>query len=114
MKSLWDFFLAPLRRFERQRQVNCRFFDYLQPAKSVKNAGFTRTNRIIAAQMDLCPHGRKYGSHRTPNVPHGSNFGRTNGKMAARNDFSAHGTEIVPHRLILRLRETIFVRTKLV
>jgi hypothetical protein len=66
----------------------------------------------MAAQIEFCPHGRKVGSHGTANCPHGLNFHRTDGKMAARNDLLPHGNGIVPHRLILRLREAIFARTK--
>jgi len=87
-------------------------FDHLNPSKTIENLHFNRTNRIFAAQMDLCPHGRKGGSHGMANCPHGLNFGRTNRKMPARNDLLPHGKGIVPHRLILRLREGIFARTR--
>jgi hypothetical protein len=72
----------------------------------------THTNRILAAQMGFCPHGREVGSHETANSPHGLNFRRTNGKMAARNDFCPHGTGNVPHGSVLRLRETISASNK--
>jgi hypothetical protein len=71
-----------------------------------------RTNRLLAARIDLCPHGSEVGSHGTAGCPHGSDFRRTEGKMAARNDFLPHGTGDVPHETVSRLRETIFARTK--
>ena len=58
--------------------------------------------------MDLRPHGTEGGSHGTANCPHGVNFARTNRKMTARKDLLPHGKGIVPHRLILRLREANF------
>jgi hypothetical protein len=65
----------------------------------------------MAAQMDLCPHGLKYGSHGTANCPHRLNFARTNRKIAARNDLLPHGKGIVPHEPENHAHEAIFQRT---
>jgi len=49
-------------------------FNHLNPSKTIENLHFNRTNRIFAAQIDLCPHGLEAGSHGTANCPHGLNF----------------------------------------
>jgi hypothetical protein len=71
----------------------------------------TRTKRILAAQMDFCPHERNYLPHEAGNGPHGSKFARTEGIMAARINFRPHGTGQAPHESVTRVWEAIFART---
>jgi hypothetical protein len=104
-------YIAPTVLFRAGNGAKLSLFDHLNSSKTIENLHFIRTNRLLAARIDLCPHGAKAGSHGTANCPHGLNFARTNRKMAARNDLLPHGTGIVPHRLILTLRQGIFART---
>jgi hypothetical protein len=99
---------ASLRRL---LQLKLSLFDHLNPSKTIENLHFNRTDRKMAAQMDLYPHGAKVGSHGTPKCPHGLNFARTNRKMAARNDLLPHGKGSCSHERENHAHETIFRRT---
>jgi len=59
------------------KQAGLSLFDHLNSSKTIEKLHFTRTNRVLAVQMDLCPHGRKAGSHGTANCPHETIYWRT-------------------------------------